>query len=155
MIVCNLKNNQLLNIIFLLMQNAWKHCYHVNTFIYYNVHYAPIVKNKAQNYTFINRFLSLFTHCCSQVKDYFVQDYDSAALHPETLWGKPLFQRLITLHPIKQPEHIYSVHQYYTILSRQTIHKSLVEAQNTIVELCSKIPLFLLPQKLHICPEEN
>ena len=99
--------------------------------------------------------LSSFIHRCSQVKDYFVQDYESAALHPETLWGKPLFQRLITLHPIKQSEHMYSVHLYYTVLGRQIVQKNSVKLQNTIVELCSKIPAHLLPQKLHICPEAN
>lgn len=85
--------------------------------------------------------------------NYFIQDYESAALRPTTLWGKPLFRQLITLHPIKRPEHMYSVHQFYTVLSRQATHKSLVNAQNTINEMCRKIPANLLPQNFHrICP---
>ena len=80
-----------------------------------------------------------------------MQDYESDVLKPTSLWGKPLFRQLISLHPVKQPEHMYRVHQFYTVLHRQATHKNLVAAQNTIEELCTKIPSYLSPRHLHLC----
>ena len=80
-----------------------------------------------------------------QGRSYFIQDYTSAALHPQSLWQSPVFRDLITLHPIKQPENLYAVHHYYEVARAGKLQKQLQEIEEGIKSICENIPEGLAP----------
>lgn len=75
-----------------------------------------------------------------QGRSYFIQDYTSAALHPQSLWQSPVFRDLLTLHPVKQPENLYAVHHYYEVARAGKLQKQLQEIEAGISSICEKIP---------------
>lgn len=80
-----------------------------------------------------------------QGRKYFFQDYTSAALSPQTLWHNPAFRDVITLHPVKQPEHLYTVHHFYEVVRARKVEQELQNLQTAIRGLCEKIPSRLWP----------
>ena len=92
---------------------------------------------------FCHHFLSL--SLCVQGRSYFVQDYTSAALHPQSLWQSPVFRDLITLHPVKQPENLYAVHHYYEVARARKLQKELQDIESGVNYICEKIPEGLSP----------
>ena len=92
----------------------------------------------------------------SQGREYFFQDYTSDALNPQTLWHNPLFSKLITLHPLKQPEHLYAVHHFYEVERAQKVKQDLQKLQTSISALCDKMPSSLYPpwQTMESCTVE-
>ena len=97
---------------------------------------------------------SLLSHFAPpQGRSYFIQDYTSAALHPQTLWHNPAFRDLITLHPVKQPENLYAVHHFYKVLQARKVQNELQNIQSSINSMCAKMPASLAPpwQAMQTC----
>ena len=85
------------------------------------------------------------TSTSPQGRKYFFQDYTSAALSPQSLWHNPAFRDVITLHPIKQPEHLHTVHHFYEVVRARKVEEELQSLQRAIRGLCEKIPSRLWP----------
>ena len=69
-----------------------------------------------------------------------MQDYGSDALNPSTLWSDPIFKEIITVHPVKQPRNLYSIHHFYQVLEFQKTQRLLQELQTNVAALCKKLP---------------
>ena len=80
-----------------------------------------------------------------QGRSYFVQDYTSAALRPQTLWHSPAFKNTITLHPIKQPQNLYAVHHFFLTAQANLLLTQLEAVEEKISSVCEKIPKELAP----------
>lgn len=82
-----------------------------------------------------------------------MQDYDSDALKPSTLWSDPVFKEIITVHPVKQPQNLYSIHHFYQVMEFQKTQQKLTELQTNIAILCKKLPPNLIPpsQAVNTC----
>lgn len=57
-----------------------------------------------------------------------------------TLWTKQSFQDLITVHPVKQPGSMLSVHHFYKSLDFQESYKNLRETADYLNRLCQLLP---------------
>lgn len=62
-----------------------------------------------------------------------------------TLWTKPSFQNLITIHPIKNPENMLSVHHFYKTLDFEGDYESLHETADYLNKLCRQLPPHVSP----------
>lgn len=76
---------------------------------------------------------------------YFYYDYESQALDPVALWREASFRDLITLHPVKHPHNLLSVHHFYKTLQYQTLSLDLVHRHYQIKQLCKDLPPHLRP----------
>ena len=72
-----------------------------------------------------------------QTKTLFLNDYDGGALDPKILWTKKSFQNYISIHPLKMPENMLSVHQFYTTLDFEEEFKDLLKVSDYLNYLCS------------------
>ena len=61
------------------------------------------------------------------------------------MWQNPVFKDLITLHPIKKPEHLYTVHHYYKVMQARLVQEGLKDIETGINDMCEKIPSNLAP----------
>lgn len=76
----------------------------------------------------------------------FYYDYIAEALKSHTLWShKSKFKRAITVHPIKQPENMLSLHHYYKRLEFEEAYKRALELAAKVNKLCEYLPPSLLP----------
>lgn len=75
----------------------------------------------------------------------FFQDYKSEALNFSTLWSREAFKHAITIHPVKQPANVYSIHHYYKIREHIALQRDLQASEATIKALCAKLPAHLIP----------
>lgn len=62
-----------------------------------------------------------------------------------TLWTKPVFQNLISIHPVKQPENMLSVHHFYKTLDFQEDYERLHETADYLNRLCKQLPAHAAP----------
>lgn len=74
-----------------------------------------------------------------------MQDYNSDALKPSVLWSNPSFKEIISVHPVKQPQSMYSIHHFYQVLEFQKVQRTLQTLQTNIATLCNKLPSTLAP----------
>ena len=75
----------------------------------------------------------------------FIQDYNSDALNPLTFWYNPVFQELVSIHPIKQAQNMYSLHHFYKVAEYSNAREKLGQLQGDIAALCSHLPRRLEP----------
>ena len=76
---------------------------------------------------------------------YFIYDYDEESLQTKLLWSKPEFREAITIHPIKDPDHIRAVHLFYKTLEYEQLFLSKQATQRTVTSLCKQLPAELVP----------
>ena len=62
-----------------------------------------------------------------------------------TLWTKPSFQNLITIHPIKNPENMLSLHHFYKTLDFEKDYENLYETADYLNKLCEQLPAHVTP----------
>ena len=77
----------------------------------------------------------------------FFQDYKSDALNLSSLWSKEPFKEAITIHPVKQPANMYSIHHFYKIKEHSALWRKLQESEADIKALCGKLPAHLVPHQ--------
>ena len=75
----------------------------------------------------------------------FYFDYKGASLNPLTLWSKAQLQRVITIHPIKDPNVMRSVHHFYKTVYFELHYSKLSALATDINHLCSLLPSELAP----------
>ena len=90
-------------------------------------------------------YVCFFLVCLQKLIRAFFPDYKSEALNVTTLWTKEAFREAITIHPVKQPENIFSIHHFYKTLEHSALEKQLVEKNVAIETLCKKLPANLVP----------
>ena len=67
---------------------------------------------------------------------FFIQDYNQDALKPSTFWYSPMFRDLLTVHPIKEPENLRSLHHFYRVVEFRNEQEKLQRLQGDIKTLC-------------------
>ena len=80
-----------------------------------------------------------------QSRWYFVYDYSGEALNPVSLWTKSSFRNLISLHPIKDPQNMLSVHHFYKTLELEEAYKELHESAEYLNQLCKRLAPHVAP----------
>lgn len=85
--------------------------------------------------------LSLF-----QSRRLFQSDYDAQSLNPVTLWTNPDLRKLISIHPIKNPHNMLSVHHFYKTLDFEVSYRETEEMADYINHLCEEeLPSYVAP----------
>ncbi len=72
-------------------------------------------------------------------------DYTGAALNPVTLWTHPSLQHLITIHPIKLPANMLSVHHFYKTLDFEAKYEQVHAMADMLNGLCKQLPSHVAP----------
>lgn len=65
-----------------------------------------------------------------------------------TLWTKPEYQDLISVHPVKSPENMRAIHHFFATLEFETLHDELYNMSRALNRLCKSLPPHLLPPPL-------
>lgn len=80
-----------------------------------------------------------------QSRQYFYSDYSGASLNPITLWTQPSLRRLITIHPIKKPDNMLSLHHFYKSLEFEEDYERLHKTTDYLNALCRELPPGMAP----------
>ena len=76
---------------------------------------------------------------------YFHFDYSGEILNPLQLWTSPRYQDMITVHPVKNPDNMRSVHHFYKTVELQAAFSQLQNMTLHLNQLCSSLPVHLQP----------
>ena len=80
-----------------------------------------------------------------QAFTYFYFDYIGEGLDPATLWTKYDFREMISIHPIKDPDHIHSFHLFYKTLAYEDVFLEQQKLSRSLSSLCKNLPSRLVP----------
>ena len=80
-----------------------------------------------------------------QGRQYFYTDYIGESLDTQTLWSKPELRDIITIHPIKDPSHVYSLHLFYRTLDYEELFFKKQSVERSLSSLCEALPNDLVP----------
>ena len=89
----------------------------------------------------------LSTHTHIQSRKYFIFDYHGDILRPLTLWTKPHFRELITVHPVKDPNNMRSLHHFFTTLEFESKYEELNGLVGYLNDLCETLPPHVAPPR--------
>lgn len=92
-----------------------------------------------------SRFLDVQCSTSNQAMDVFFYDYIGNAIKVDTLWSRPEFKRAITVHPIKQPDNMLSVHHFYKRLDFEESYKQTLQLASKVNKVCESLPPSLHP----------
>ena len=80
-----------------------------------------------------------------QGRQYFYTDYIGESLDTQTLWSNPELRDIITIHPIKDPSHVYSLHLFYRTLDYEELFFKKQSVERSLSSLCEALPNDLVP----------
>ena len=80
-----------------------------------------------------------------QSRQYFLFDYTGTTLNPVTLWTHPSLQHLITVHPVKLPANMLSVHHFYKSLEFQARYETVEKMAGELNRLCRDLQPHVAP----------
>ena len=81
-----------------------------------------------------------------QALNVFHYDYTGKALSPKTLWAQQSkFKAAITVHPIKQPDNMLSLHHYYKRLEFEESLRISQQLATKVNKICESLPPSLHP----------
>ena len=80
-----------------------------------------------------------------QSRQLFRFDYRGDSLQPLLLWTKHELQELITLHPVKNPDNMQSIHHFYKTLDFENMYEELYNMSSVLNALCKSLPANLSP----------
>lgn len=66
-------------------------------------------------------------------------------MNPVTLWTTPSFRNLITIHPLKQPGNMLSVHHFYKTLDLEEDYESLHKMADHLNKVCKQLSPHVAP----------
>ncbi|KAL5497576.1 hypothetical protein EMCRGX_G014073 [Ephydatia muelleri] len=92
-----------------------------------------------------SRFLDVQCSTSKQAMDVFFYDYFNKATKVNTLWSLPEFKKAITVHPIKQPDNMRSLHHFYKRLDFEESYKWSMQLASKVNQLCTSLPPSLHP----------
>jgi hypothetical protein len=72
-------------------------------------------------------------------------DYSGDTLTPPTLWTDPRLEELISVHPVKNPGNMQSLHHFYKSLAFQQSYDKLHNMVGNLNKLCKLLPPNLAP----------
>ena len=75
-----------------------------------------------------------------QSSQYFLFDYTKVSLNPVTLWTTPDLQKAITIHPVKKPANMLSLHHFYKALEFKHDYEAIHAMAEYLNRLCSQLP---------------
>lgn len=84
-------------------------------------------------------------HTQLQSRTLFKFDYNGDTLTPTTLWTDPRLEELITVHPVKNPDNMRSLHHFYKSLEFKDTYNNLYTMVTYINSLCKLLPPSLAP----------
>ena len=75
----------------------------------------------------------------------FYPDYHGDSLNYTTLWKKKVFKEVLTIHPVKKPENLLSIHHFYKTMEYKTLEKEIRRKSQDLSALCKHLPEDLVP----------
>ena len=76
---------------------------------------------------------------------YFLTDYAGDSLRPLTLWSKPAFRDIVSMHPVKNPLNMHAIHHFYKTLEFEQQYEKLFDLTTYTNQLCKNLPEHLVP----------
>jgi chondroitin sulfate synthase len=93
----------------------------------------------------ISRELDVQCSTSLEGRQYFYTDYVGESLDTKTLWTKPEFRDVITIHPIKDPDHVRSLHLFYQTLDFEEVFLRKQILERSLSSVCRDLPPNLVP----------
>ena len=81
----------------------------------------------------------------SQSRQYFQFDYHGDILNAMVLWSNPYYQDLISIHPVKNPDNMLSIHHFFKTVDFEELYEELDEMAHEINDICLTLPVHLVP----------
>ena len=80
-----------------------------------------------------------------QGRKFFHYDFTGETLKPDAFWTIAEFRDMISIHAIKDGDHLRSLHLFYKTLEYEHLFELHKEIQNSLNNLCKKLPHELVP----------
>lgn len=84
-----------------------------------------------------------------QVGESFFHIYDISTLNLSTLWSNLAFVNAVTVHPVKNQDHLFRLHHFYKLLDYKALSSHLDHAAGELRHLCARLPAHFKSNEFH------